>query len=343
MRRPLRILGYVKHSWPQQVGGSEVSLHRALAWFASRGHETRCIVTHQRGTTLDGVEYAKRGIAGIREWWEWADVAITHLGASAPAIRWSDETGGIPVAHWAHNWHWYDGHADVLRPDRDLIVWNSQAMAGVFAGRWAGPSIVVRPPVFAADWAAVQPGDRITQVNIGTAKGGALFWALARARPEQEFLAVVGGWGTQIAADGRTYDIHRAVYAMRRAAPSNVKVISPTRRFADVLAETRVLVIPTGQIADLQLGESYGLVAAEAACAGIPTIATRSPGTEEALGDAGIWADPEDPDDWLRQLDLLADPGRYRAASEASRARSALLDPTDDLEQFEQTLLDLRP
>ena len=342
MNRPLRILGHVKHAWPQQIGGSEVSLHRALAWFAARGHETRCVVTHQRPVPLDGVEYAKRSIAGIRDWWSWADVAVTHLGGSSNAIRWSDEAGGTPVVHWAHNWHWFDGHTDVLRPARDVIAWNSRSLAAEFSPSWPGRSIVVHPPVFAADWANVQAGGRITQVNLGTVKGGALFWELARSRPEREFLAVAGGWGTQIAADGRSYDVRRAFDALRRSAPPNVKVIRPTRKFGDVLAETRVLILPTGQVADLQLGESYGLVAAEAACAGIPTIATRSPGTKEALGDAGIWADPEDPSDWLHQLDLLEDMGRYRAASEAARARSAMLDPTDDLELFERTLLDLR-
>lgn len=332
----MRVLAHVPFAWPTQRGGSEVAMHRLLAWLAAQGHEVRCIVTRHRGVPTDGVTYQRRDAAGIREWWAWADVALSQHTGSEAASDLGQETG-TPVAHLAHNWHVLDAYRDGLHPD-DLMVWNTQAMADALGPRWAGPSTVCRPVVH-PDRFARSAGTHITQVNLSPLKGGDLFWKVSRSMLGTRFLGVVGGWGPQVDARGHSHRPQAARGPLAAAASPNVEVIGTTTDIAtDVLARTRVLMMPTGQVSDSQPGESYGLIAAEACCAGIPVIATRTVGTEEALGAAGIWCDPASPDQWRTELHRLNDPDEWQAASDACIAQAALLDPTAELVALEATL-----
>ena len=335
----MRILGYVPFAWPQQRGGSEVTMHRILRWLAAEGHEVRCIVTQHRGLPSDGVLYARRDSRGIRDWWRWADVVVTQHTGSTMAVDISEEVG-TPVAHVAHNWHHLDAHPE-MRPDADLMVWNSHALATALADQWPGRSVVVRPPVFPDEY-DVPSGSLVAQVNLSALKGGRLFWQVAKQLRAVDFLAVTGGWGPQVTADGTEVKHAIASKLMAAAAPRNVTVVPTTTDMAgDVYARTRVLMMPTGRVSEAQAGESYGLVAAEAACCGIPVLATRSPGTEEALGDAGIWCDPENPAEWVEQIERLTDDAEWAAAHERSLAWAKQLDPTGDLRALERALGDL--
>ena len=314
-------------------------MHRALAWLAGQGHEVRCLVGRHRGTPTDGVLYARRDSRGVRDWWRWADVALSQHTGSEPAALLGVETG-TPVAHLAHNWHVLDAYEQAL-PASNLLVWNSEAMADALAPRWPGPSIVARPAVFPDDFPP-STGDLVTQVNLSPLKGGELFWRIAATLPDIRFLAVVGGWGRQLDADGNTHPAPSAATPLTKAAPPNVAVQASTTSIAEtVLTRTRILMMPTGAVSESQAGESYGLIAAEAVCAGIPVLATRSPGTAEALGDAAVWCDPADPDQWVAELRRLSDPDEWQAAHERALARRAQLDPTPDLRRLEAALSEL--
>lgn len=337
--RPLRVLGYVAYAWPRQKGGSETALHRTLAWLATQGHEVRCLVTQHSGSLLDGVQYAKRDIHGKHEWWQWADVVVTQQAATENAVRFGVEFDK-PVAHYVHNWHFMAAHPEIRAAD--LLIWNSDALAAAQSHLHAGPSIVLHPPVDPQQWRAAGDGELVTQINLSRLKGGPLFWNVAALCPDIEFLAVIGGWGEQVDANGNEWPPFQAFGPTRAAAPPNVTVAAATSNMAvDVYRRTRLLMIPTGRISTSQNGESYGLVAAEATCAGIPVLAVDSPGIAEALGSNAVWCHPEDPVDWAAQIRRLADPDEWEAAHQAALTQAARLDPTIELQVFEQALSDL--
>jgi glycosyltransferase involved in cell wall biosynthesis len=80
---------------------------------------------------------------------------------------------------------------------------------------------------------------------------------------------------------------------------------------------TRVLLMPSRY-------ESYGRTAIEAAASGIPTIAHPTPGLREALGAAGIYANRDNPDDWVTAIRALtSDPVAYSRRSRQVQKRFA--------------------
>jgi len=87
-----------------------------------------------------------------------------------------------------------------------------------------------------------------------------------------------------------------------------------------VLARTRVLLVPSSY-------ESWGRAAVEAMAAGIPVVASPTPGLVEALGaDWPFFAPHTNLDAWERALVELDDPVRYAEASSAALARAEQLD-----------------
>jgi glycosyltransferase involved in cell wall biosynthesis len=187
--------------------------------------------------------------------------------------------------------------------DADLVVMNSHSMAHRIG--WRGRQIVL-PPIVNPDRYRTRPGERVTLINLNSNKGGDLFWKIAKAMPNHSFLAVKGAYHEQI---------------VPKVLPSNVKLLKHTSNPKDIYAETRVLLMPS-------LSETWGRTAIEAFASGIPTIAHRSPGLEEALGEAGRFANRDSVDEWVEAIRELDSPNEYSKASDLSLARSRhLADP----------------
>lgn len=336
--RPLKVLAHVSHAWPVQHGGSETALHRTLAWLAARGHTVRGIVNNQRGYTADGVRYKRLGWQQKTEWWKWADVAITQQGGTPQAVGFAADHRK-PLLGYAHNLAYLAGHPEFNAAAGHVLIANTRASLDGFD--WPGRSFVLHPPVFPSEWAGT-PGELVTQVNLSALKGGALFWDLARARPDTKFLGVVGGWGEQLHPDGHVDDPRDADRSLPGDTLPNV-AIQPrtTDMLRTVYARTRVLLVPTAYVNDRQIGESYGIVAAEALASGIPVVARRSPGLAEQLDGAGFLLDSDEPAEWLAVLDELTDPVTYTEASDRARNRSLELDPTAELIALERLLREL--
>jgi glycosyltransferase involved in cell wall biosynthesis len=161
-------------------------------------------------------------------------------------------------------------------------------------------------------------GDQITQINLSERKGGKVFYEVARRMPERKFVGVIGSWGSQETA---------------AAALPNVEIVEHTDDILSVYAQTRILMFPS-------LYEPHPRTPLEACASGIPTIANPVPGTVEALGDAGIYHDADDPDAWVAEIRRLDDEDAYREASMAALRRVGEKDPVPELEAFEQAVLD---
>ena len=107
----------------------------------------------------------------------------------------------------------------------------------------------------------------ITLINCNDRKGGQMLIDLARRMPDRKFLGVIGQYGDQLIDNtlpNLTYHAH-------------------TSQIRDIYARTRIVIMPS-------VYESYGRVAVEAACAGIPVICNDTEGLTEALGELGLYA-----------------------------------------------------
>lgn len=298
---------------PSSRVGAFLATHALLASLVGRGHQVE-VSTYVPGPIkhsylIDGVyvhpmvpwpELAKR-----------ADLVVSHLGDDQEASTWATHHG-VPSVRMVHG---DPRPGDDLRDD--LAVFNSQALADLVG--WPGKQVVVHPPVDPAIHRTT-PGDRVTLVNLTEAKGGHLFWELADATPDVEFLGVRGGYGIQVEG----------------SAP-NVEVIDATVDMAgDVWSRTRLLLMPSER-------ETWGMVAVEAMASGIPTIAHPTPGLVESLGPAGIFADRDDLPGWVAAVRRLLEPDAWAAAGSLSLARSAELDPTQDAARFAAEVEALAP
>ncbi|OKH91499.1 glycosyltransferase family 4 protein [Streptomyces uncialis] len=320
---PLRIVARVHAMPPQHNAGAEHMLVSMLRPLVDRGHDVQVWLSRY-GQTSEPYEY--RGVrvvplearldfsAAVRR----ADVLLSHLEC-VPSTASLARGYGTPLVVVCHNTH-RPTFRDMAAGGTALAVFNSlwmQAEAQMFFAEYPqsvrpGGTLVVRPPVFAEDY-ATRPGKAVTLINCNAEKGGRVLEALARRMPEQEFLAVRGAYGEQILPD-----------------LPNVEVVGHVDG-ADmrdrVYGRTKVLLMPSSY-------ESWGRAGVEALASGIPVIAHPTPGLCESLGEAGIFVDRHDLDGYEAVLRKLLTPAEYRLAGKRAKARSAELDPAGDLQAW---------
>lgn len=328
---PLRVTALMDRYVPFANAGGEWALHWMLAPLAAAGHRVRvCSALFPRAAEapllVDGVEVwpgsgADRVLAD-------SDVMVSQLGATRDACN-AAARQQVPLVYLFHNdltvatW-------GLVPHDVTGVVYNAGWIReAVIHGdpRWGEcPGVVVRPPAPMAayelpDGPAPFDRERVTLVNPIPAKGGELFYELAHARRRDLFLAVEGGYGSGLRP--------------RPARHRNVAWQPNTPRMRDdVYARTRVLLVPS-------VYESWGRVAGEAMAAGIPVIATRTPGLVECLGSAGLFADLRRPHEWHALLDRLRDDRCYYeevSAAGLERARGLAARSLIEVAGFEALL-----
>lgn len=298
---------------PASLVGAWLATHQYLAHAASLGHDVTVLTTFDSNGPatyepyeLDGVKVRQRARdEATNELVAAADVIVSHCG--------NDEGGRLaalnmkPSVRFAHGSPIKDVGDGV-----DLVIFNSEWLQADTPHACA--SIVCRPPVHAERYLTT-PGDRITLINLCRIKGGNTFDPITRALPGHRFLGVRGGYGRQIVPNR-----------------PNVEIVGRTGNMrADVYARTRILLMPSTR-------ETWGMTGVEAMASGIPVIASPVPGLLESLGDAGIFVGLDDPQGWVDAILRLDDPDVWAAASAKALARSAELDPTDDLDRFVKAL-----
>lgn len=311
---------------PYHNAGAEMMAHAMLRALAAAGHRVDVVLSrdhpqiteqyevdgvhvHPHVGKSDPVHAAERGV----------DLIVTHLECADRAI-FLGRAMGIPTVFISHNTFGQTYETLARRPD--YVVYNTEWMRDDLLRQWrdghfgAPPamprSMIVRPPVAVEDY-KVSPGRSITLVNLTEPKGAEVFYELADRMPDRQFLGVVGAYGEQIIRDRPNVEILDHVQGPDM----------PAR----VYASTKVLLAPSSY-------ESYGRVAIESACSGIPVIAHPTPGLREALGDAGIFVDRDDIDGWERELRKLFTPRGWSNRSKVVAARAAELDPTEELARW---------
>lgn len=323
-----RILAYV-HAYVGhgRDAGAETTLANLLESLVKDGWEADVLLSQpgvapftHNGVTVRSETYG----TDLIEQLPGVSAIITHLECShrASIVR---SVHKVPVIQLIHNTMWQtEGY---LNEGCDLAIFNTEWVrdfhelcdekedaVGVATRTDDGGTMiafksrkphqwksVVLHPQIDPDLYRVSPGDSVTLVNLFENKGAKMFWKLAAAFPDTPFLAVRGGYGDQIIPD----DI-----------PENVEIIENTSDMRSVYSRTRVLLMPSKY-------ESFGRVAVEAAASGIPTLASGTPGLEEALGPMNLYCDYNDFDSWgYRLFELLNDPGKWLSASANALERS---------------------
>ncbi|MFE9855601.1 glycosyltransferase family 4 protein [Streptomyces sp. NPDC005780] len=244
-----------------------------------------------------------------------AHALIAHL-ETVPSTAAMARGYGAPLVVVCHNTH-RPTFRDAAAGGTALAVYNSEWMqreAELFFAEYPkgvrpGSELIVRPPVFADEY-ATKPGKAITLVNCNPEKGGKVLRALAERMPDQEFLAVRGAYGEQILPDLPNVEI--------------VEHVRGEEMREKVYARTKVLLMPSSY-------ESWGRAGCEALASGIPVVAHPTPGLCESLGEAGVFVDREDVEGYEAVIRKLLAPAEYRLASKRAKARSAELDPEAEL------------
>lgn len=264
-----RVLALVHKYPPTHNAGAEWMLHHTLRYLNGRGGESRVLTTQpvrppirdEYGGVFDGVHLTPQpGTMVLERWARWANVLFTHLDETGRAMRLGLRFG-LPEVHLVHN-HRQLAYHKVTPDARRLAVFNSEWTRQ--ENGWSGASLVVHPPV-PPDYYRIagQRGDGILLVNPTGPKGGHLFYALAAALPQFKFLVVAGAYGKQIPPPPLP----------------NLELLRPSPKITDHLARAALVLVPSSY-------ESWGRVAVEAACSGIPSIVSDAPGLVESMGTA---------------------------------------------------------
>ncbi|WP_328903306.1 glycosyltransferase family 4 protein [Streptomyces sp. NBC_00441] len=319
----MRIVARVHAMPPEHNAGAEHMLVSMLRPLVERGHDVQVWLSRY-GKAHEEYEYRGIKVVPLESRLDFptavrrADVLVAHL-ETVPSTASLARGYGRPLVVVCHNTH-RATFRDAAAGGTALAVYNSQWMereAALFFAEYPkgirpASSLIVRPPVFAEEY-ATKPGKAITLINCNPEKGGKVLAALARRMPDQQFLAVRGAYGEQILPD-----------------LPNVEVVEHVRgedMREQVYARTKVLLMPSSY-------ESWGRAGAEALASGIPVVAHPTPGLCESLGEAGIFVDREEVAGYEAVLRKLLAPAEYRLASKRAKARSAELDPTAELAEW---------
>lgn len=255
---------------------------------------------------------------------DWApDVAVVQCHRSV-AIGLRLLKQGVPLVVYLHNVEF-----DELAGDpRDLagatFIANSEFTANAYRKAFGIEAVVIPPAIDKAAFATTTSKEFVTFINIDEKKGVSKALEIARDNPDIPFL-FVESWVLG----------HEALeaFAARTSDLANVTFMRRQSNMAKVYGRTRILLAPS------RWEESWGRVASEAHCSGIPVIGSNRGGLPDAIGMGGVVLDYEAPvSTWSRVLrDLWFDEAAYQEASE--RAKIYADRPTLDTQHQVHTLM----
>jgi len=184
------------------------------------------------------------------------------------------------VVYLAHTPQFYPFGPASWNPDRaaaDLVAQSAgivaigRHMADYIERELGRPATVIHPPIYGrGPFPNLARFDRglVTMINPCAVKGLPIFLETAARLPAHEFGAVLG-WGTT--AEDR-HDLLRL---------PNVHILPNARNIDDILARTRILLMPSLWY------EGFGLIVMEAMLRGIPVISSDAGGLKEAKRGTG--------------------------------------------------------
>lgn len=266
----MKILAYT----PTYVGsghnaGAETTLHGLLSAAKRAGHDVFALASRP---FKDGSSSYIAGSVMVQAfgskrdpelYFPGNDLVITQFECAQRAWYIADRLG-IPSVQVVHNNTQYATNLAV-RYNTGLIYNSEHVKKSIdLAQNIPKPSVLVRPIVDPELYRVETSREYITLVNLSDGeepfynKGYEMFYHLAEKFPNQKFLGVKGAYGNQIVRD-----------------LPNVTIIDHTMNILDVYRKSKIILMPS-EI------ESWGRVAVEAACSGIPSLTSTAPGLVES-------------------------------------------------------------
>lgn len=311
----IKVVAIVHGYFPNHNAGAEAMLHQILVDLKDRGHDAIVVTNEPGATEYEGIKIVKRGSQDEINAIRWSNVIVTHLDLTRYAIQ-QGKRYKKQVVHLVHNdkqLAYNQVHGAVL------AIANSDWIKKTITR--AISTVVVNPPTKPDRYAVKTNKKYITLINMNEAKGGKMFWQLARILPDYDFLGVRGAYGEQI---GYEKDL------------PNVKILDNTPKIQDIYKQSRIVIMPSSY-------ESWGRVAMEAACSGIPVVAAPTPGLKESLDYAGIFAEHDDVAGYVEAIRMLEDEKVYDEYSKALKKRSKEVSEQfkDQMDILEKRLIDV--
>jgi glycosyltransferase involved in cell wall biosynthesis len=367
----MRILLTANASYVPPRGGATRSNLIWLDHLASSGHECRIVcgaagegaeLQHHQTIAVMAVEEPARRVRVLRQQIrefapDWVLVSSEDLGHSL--LREAHHSAEGRVVYLAHTPQFYpfgpaswipDRHAAELVAQSAGIVAIGSHMADYIQRELGRTAVVIHPPIYRPgpfESCADRQNGLVTMINPCAVKGISIFLQVAGRLPACGF-GVVPGWGTT-AGDRRALD-----------RLPNVQFLPNAPKIDDVLARTRVLLMPSLWY------EGFGLIVMESMLRGIPVVASDSGGLREAKRGTGYviavhtidryqpvfdehaMPKPVVPDNdaapWVAAVEeLLTDREAYRRESAVSRAMAEQFVSGLDAGDLERFLSSLQP
>lgn len=222
------------------------------------------------------------------------DLVITHLNHSYNVSNYCEKINKkyITIIHS------FDTHYNnvIIRPN-NIIIYNcyntykKYSDIHVFNKNF----FIINPYVpyleYNKHYLNIEDREYITLVNLNNHKGYDVLIELAKHFKNKKFLAVKGGYAQQNVKLLKQY--------------SNIHIIDSTEDMLNnVYLKSRIILMPS-------VAESYGMVAAEATCLGIPVICSNLDGLKDNLGKIGLYCEKGNINEWIDKINILDDFNTY--------------------------------
>jgi glycosyltransferase involved in cell wall biosynthesis len=279
-------------------------LHAIVTYLQSEHECTVMIPDLKEAYEYAGVKVIPRMSSMIRD----ADVVFCQLDTTNEAIKL-----GKCVVWVQHNTFPYPS----VENSEIGVIYNGEASKQAMG--WNNQGYVLPPPVDVDYYSRERSNpEYITLINCNENKGGKIFHELAKMMPERKFLAVLGSYGTQYVSsdeDCIPFNLDNKALVKGLGSLPNVTVVANSRNILRIYKHTRILLMPS-------LYESWGRVATEAMCSGIPVIATPTFGLKENCGNNGIFVQRDNLLGWMAAIKKLDGKKEYDEASIHARKRA---------------------
>lgn len=325
-----KILAHFDYFPPRYNAGAERYALVMLRYLVEQGHEVNVLTQPAMGPDgyqIDGITVYTSEKDHLERLYAESDYVMTQIAYSGK-VRDLCRRKRKKLIYLVHNTKSIEFWE--LKPnDIWLTVWNADWVRDHVKNnmKWV-PSqkeVTLYPPVLFDDFQIPEelqleekPYD-VALVNLCINKGIHCFVQAAKMNQDKKFLGVIGAYEEQII----------------KGLPPNVTVIRHTPNMVkDVYSKTKIILMPSKK-------ETWGMVALEAMCSGIPVIAHPTEGLAEACGSAGLFAHRDKGLVWDGLIKrLLNDEDFYSGQSERciNRAKELSTILYKQLEQLERII-----
>lgn len=308
----MKILFYIHGYPPTHNAGAEWMAYDMADFFKQR-HTVRILTQKAQPGYQEGVDIVQVDLVTLKKHFQWADKIITHLDFTPKAHNICRYFGWNNLYVIIHNT--FTNNLLQNRPNEFHAIYNSVYTAGL---KLPQPSVICRPPLVAERYKATgnQKREYITLVNCYEPKGGQILADLAKIMPDQKFIGVLGGYGDQIRGDS-----------------PNITYIENNANIADIYSRTKILIQPSTY-------ESYGKAACEALVQGIPVVSTATPGLQESMGEAGVFAE-RTAESFKQQIEMVLNDYDFYSHAALNRAEFLVKQTRTDLYNLEKFLMQM--